>query len=205
MSFYPFNPNSLAGAQQQTDVAGVLLSRAFLAHFQVSAAHAVAASNTGVHAAVTDTGAPQTITTGLTSPAVPRNITATAGGTAGDIKAIQVTVTGTNFQDEVISETLPVFTVNTAGTVEGAKAFKTVTSVTIPAHDGTGATTAIGWGDKLGLPDMLPHNTVLHAFLADVREATAPTVVADADEVEKNTVDLNSALNGTAVDIYYLV
>jgi hypothetical protein len=158
-----------------------------------------------VHAAVTDNGSPQTVTTGITNPPYPRNITATAGGTGTDVKAIQVVITGTNIDDEEITETRPAFTVNTTGIVEGAKAFKTVTSVLIPAHDGTGATTAIGFGDKLGLPYELDANTVLLAALGGVREGTAPTVVADADEIEKNTVDLNSALDGSVVDIYLLV
>jgi len=56
------------------------------------------------------------------------------GGTAGDIKAVQVTITGTNYNNEVITEDLPAFTENTAGTVTGSKAFKTVTEVVIPAH-----------------------------------------------------------------------
>lgn len=201
-SFYPYNPN--LGQQQQSDVPGVLVDRAFLTHLHLSAAQAAAAAAAGVHAAVVDTGSQQVVTTGLTNPPYPRNITATAGGTDTDVKAIQVVVEGTGIDDEPISETLPAFTVNTLGTVQGNKAFKTVTRVTIPAHDGTGATTAIGFGDKLGLPDKLPANTVLAAALAGVREATPPTVVADDDEVEKNTVDLNSALNGTAVDVWYI-
>lgn len=200
MGFYPFNPN--LAPTQQTDVQGVYTSRMHPARY---APGLVAAADTdGVLAAVTDTGAQQVITTGLTSPAVPRNITATAGGTAIDIKAIQVIVAGTNFADEAITETLPAFTVNTAGSVVGNKAFKTVTSVTIPAHDATGATTEIGWGSKIGLPDKLAHNTVLLAALNNVREGTAPTVAVSATAVESNTVTLDSALNGTAVDVYYL-
>jgi hypothetical protein len=167
---------------------------------------AVAASTTGVHAAVTSTGSSQTVTTAITSPAVPRNITATAGGTAGDIKAIQVVVAGTNYDDETITETLPAFTVDTAGTVIGSKAFKTVTSITIPAHDGTGATTSIGWGDKLGLPWELTRNTVLYkqTFLNDVVESTEPTITVSASAIESNTIDLNSALNGTVVDSFFI-
>ncbi|MGE3798393.1 MAG: hypothetical protein AB7G88_11185, partial [Thermomicrobiales bacterium] len=84
-----------------------------------SAAEAVAANTNGVHAAHTDDGAPEVLTTGITNPPCPRNITATAGGTAGDIKAIQVLIEGTNFLDEAISETLPAFSVDTAGTVQG--------------------------------------------------------------------------------------
>ena len=151
------------------------------------------------------TAAPDVITEGITQPSVPRNITATAGGTAGDIAAIQVTVEGTNYADEPISETLGAFTEDTAGTVAGNKAFKTVTKVTIPAHDGTGATTAIGFGEKLGLPFKLAHNTVLAAYKDNVLESTAPGVTTSATHVENNTVDLNNALNSKAVDVYLIV
>ncbi len=203
MSLYPYNPN--VSSKLQTDTPGVTVVRMQMAHLQVAAANATVASTTGIHAAVTDTGSQQVVTTAITQPSVPRNITATAGGTATDIKAIQVIVAGTNYAGAAITETLPAFTVDTAGTVTGSKAFKTVTSITIPAHDGTGATTAIGFGEKLGLPDKLPHNTVLAAFLGDTKEGTAPTVAASATALESNTVDLNSALNSSVVDIYYMV
>lgn len=163
-----------------------------------------AADTNAVHAAVTDDGTEQVITTGITNPAVhPRTVTATSGGTAGDIGAIQVIVEGTNINDEVISETLPIFTANSATTVESTKAFKTITEITIPAHDGLGATTEIGYGEKLGMPDILTRNTVIAAYLGGTKEGTAPTVTVDADEVEKNLVDLNSSLNGTEVIVDY--
>lgn len=203
MSFFPYNPN--VGQRMQTDSDGVYVDRAFIAHLALSAAQAAAASATAVHAAVQDNGAPQVVTTAITSPPHARNITATAGGTATDIKNIQVTIEGTDLDGNVITETLPAFTLDTPGTVIGSKAFKTVTKITIPAHDGLGATTAIGFGDKIGLPDRLAHNTVLNAYLNNVKEGTAPTVVVDAVNVSGNTVDLNSVLNGTAVDLYYFV
>ncbi|MBP2638436.1 MAG: hypothetical protein H6Q72_4343 [Firmicutes bacterium] len=189
----------------KTDASGVVLDRAFIAHLQIAAADAVVASTTGVHAAVTSTAEQQVVTTAITNPAVPRNITATAGGTAGDIKAIQVIVAGTNYADEAITETLPAFTVDTAGTVTGSKAFKTVTSITIPAHDGTGATTAIGFGAKLGLPYKLAHNTVLAAYLDNAKEATAPTVTVSSTAIESNTMTLNTALSGKIVDAYLMI
>lgn len=201
--FYPFNPGM--GQLMQTDVDGTTLDRAFIAHFQVSAANAVAASATGVHAAVTDNGAQQVVTTGITNPAVPRNITATSGGTAEDIKAVQVIIAGTDINDEAITETLPVFTADSATTVVGSKAFKTVTSITIPAHDGTGATTSIGWGDKLGLPYAKAHIPCIAAFLNNTLESTAATIAASATVAASNTIDLNSALNGTIVDAYLVV
>ena len=147
------------------------------------------------------------VTTNITSPYVPRNMTATAGGTAADIKAVQVAFTGTNFADEVITEDLPAFTVNTAGIVTGSKAFKTVTQISVPAMDGTGATVTIGWGDKLGLPYKLAHNTVIPGmtYLNNTVEATDPTVAVSATAIESNTIDLNSALDGTVVDAYLIV
>lgn len=184
---------------------GVQLSSAISVSIQLSAAQAATADTDAVMSALTDDGSEATVTTGLTNPPYPRNITATSGGTAGDIGAIQVTVTGTNIKDETISETLPVFTADNATTVVGNKAFKTVTQVVIPAHDGTGATTAIGFGDKIGLPVALDGNRVIGANHGGTRETTAPTVGFDSDEVEKNTVDLNTALDGTAVEIFLMV
>ncbi|MGX7745689.1 hypothetical protein [Rhodopseudomonas parapalustris] len=197
---YAFNHKM--GQTIQTDVKDKIADRVFLARLFSSPA---ASSTTGVHAAITSTASQQVVTTGISNPDVPRNITATAGGTATDIKAIQVIVEGTNYNDEVITETLPAFTVDTAGTVQGNKAFKTVTKITLPPHDGTGATTAIGFGEKLGLPYKLPHNTVQMACLNNVREGTAPTVTTSATAIESNTVDLNSNLNGNQVDIYLYV
>ena len=181
------------------------VDRGYIAHIEVPAASAVVANTTAVLAAVTSTALTQVITTGITNPAYARNITATAGGTAADIKAIQVIIEGTNMDNEVITETLPAFTVDTAGTVAGAKAFRTVTKVTIPAHDGTGATTAIGFGEVLGIPYKLPHNTVLLAYHNNAREGTLPTVATSATVLESNTFDLNTALNGSKVDVYLVV
>jgi len=107
MSYYPFNPN--LAQVQQTDSPDVEVVRAFAAKLVIAAASATVASTTGIHAAVTDNGAEQVVTTGITNPSVPRNVTATSGGTAGDIKAIQVIVAGTNYADEAITETLPVW------------------------------------------------------------------------------------------------
>lgn len=204
MPFYPRNTNY--GATLSTDAGiGVTTGQMQVAVLTVAAAAATVASTTGIHAAVTDNGAQQVVTTAITQPSVPRGITATAGGTAGDIKAIQVIIAGTNYAGAAITETLPAFTVDTAGTVQGSKAFKTVTSITIPAHDGTGATTAIGFNEKIGLPDKLPTNTVLMASLGGTKEATPPTVVTSTSALESNTVDLNSALNSSEVKVFYMV
>jgi hypothetical protein len=155
-------------------------------------------TTTATHAAVTDNGAQQVVTTGITNPDVPRNVTATSGGTGANITAVQVIVTGTDHYDNPLTETLPVFTAATPTTVSGAKAFKTITSITIPAN-GTGVTTAIGRGSAVGLRRRLSRDSVLNAYLNGVREATRPTVAFNAAAISGNTVILNSALNGNPV------
>ena len=185
--------------------AGTSTDRGYVAKVSWTAADATASSTTGIHAAVTDTGEEVTITEDITNPSCARNITATAGGTAADIGAIQVTITGTNVLDEEITEDLPAFTVDTAGTVQGNKAFKTVTSITIPAHDGTGATTAIGVTNKLGLPYKLSNNTVLKTYINNTLESTDTTVAVSSTNIENNTILCNTALSGKAVDCYLIV
>lgn len=145
------------------------------------------------------------ITTDLTSPAVPRNVTATTDGTAADIKAVQVIVTGTNFSDEVVTETLPIFTVNEKTTVAGTKAFKTITSVSIPAHDGLAATTSIGWGSIFGLPYKLYADELAILKLFN-KAVDAATVVVNETYIENNTFALAGTPDGAKdIDLYLIV
>jgi len=192
----PFDPK---GQFVKTD-AGVLCDRAFLAHYQVSATQAVAASDTGVHAGIIlADGSGSTLSVNLTSPAVPRalRIKGNAAGIVGN-----VVITGTNFANEVITETL---VANGVAVVEGSKAFKTVSSVVVPQRNAAGDEISFGWNDKLGLPYKLAHNTVLNAYHDNTKEATAATVTVSATALESNTVDLNTALNGKVVDAYLMV
>jgi hypothetical protein len=202
--FYPFNPN--LGQQMQSEVPGIEADAAYVAHLQWSATEAVVGATTAVHAAVNGaSGAAVIVTTGFTQPTTPRCLTATAGGTAGDIKATQIIARGFDIAGNALSETLPAFTVDTAGTVQGTKAFAQVTEYEIPIQDGNGATFALGTNDKLGLPYKLSHDTVLKSYRANALEGTAATVTVSATDISLNTVDLNSALNGTVVDVYLLV
>lgn len=141
-----------------------------------------------------------TYTTGITNPDVPRNITVTGGGTAADIKTGNVVVTGTNVEGKVITENFA-FTDNTAATVTGNKAFKTVTSILIPIQDGTGATYSVGYGVKLGIglrniasmPAKVFTKTAAGVEAIEDASATAFSTTA----VESNTVTTTTAPDGT--------
>lgn len=136
-----------------------------------------------------------TITTFLAQPDFPRNITITPGGTTASVPAANVTVTGTNIRDEVITEDI-LLTENGSSLVSGTKAFKTVTSIVLPIQDGTGATYKIGVGDVLGLDRCMTANNVLQTTQNGSIDSAA-TVTFDADEVEKNTINPNASLDGS--------
>lgn len=144
-------------------------------------------------------GATTLVTGGITNPDVARCLT--VKGNDANCSG-NVVIVGKNAGGESITETIALAGV---AVVSGNKAFKSVTSITLPAY--TTANTErvrVGTGAKLGLPVKLSRNTVLAAYLANVREATAPTITFSASALENNTASLNSALNGTAVivDLY---
>ena len=108
---------------------------------------------TSLTALLVATAVSSTATTTLTAtqPDVPRNLTVkVAATTAVDIAAGNVVVTGTNVEGTTITENFAV-TADTAGTITGNKAFKTVTGVLVPQQDGASVTIAIGYGAKLGI------------------------------------------------------
>lgn len=156
-------------------------------------------------AQATTSGASTTISSFSAQPDVARNIVVTTGGTTADCKLATVVVNGTNFYGTAISENFAISD-NQAGATTGAKAFKTVTSVVIPAQDGNGCTYSVGTGTKLGLKScMASADHFLHAGIGGVKEATAPTVVASASAVESNTAALSTALDGSAsVNLFYM-
>lgn len=162
--------------------------------------------DTAVALASGATGDYDVITTGLSDPSEPRTITATAAGTAGDVANVAVKVYGTDFDDQDIEEELPYFTKDsaTSNIVTGSKAFKTITKVELPAHDGADATTAIGFSDVFGLPYKLGHKMLRIAF-DGAWEATAPTINT-SDTLCLNTIDIVGTPNGEKdVDIVMLL
>jgi hypothetical protein len=115
----------------KTDAPGVVVDRAFIAHYLIAAADAPAASSDGVMAARNLGAAAQSITAGLTSPAVPRNarIDGNVSGIDGKVK-----IYGENFAGEAITEEIQA---NGTTAVDGALAFKTVTKIDLPIQDHT--------------------------------------------------------------------
>lgn len=187
--------------QLSTDVYGLVLDEKRIAKVSWTAAQAATAGAVRAKFAGVTTGV-TTKTDAITNPPCPRNLVITPGDTTTEVKAGDVVVVGTNWNDEPITESFT-FTDNQTTAVVGVKAFKTVTSITIPAQDGTGATFATTFGDKLGLPWKLSENGLLHTIFNGVYEANRSAVVTDNDELEKNTIDLHTALDGSIVIAYF--
>jgi len=140
-----------------------------------------------------------------------RNVTVTTGGTTGDVKAGNVTVTGTDIRGNAISENIAVIA-NQNSTSTGSVAFATVTQVVVPAQDGLAAEMSLGVGDKLGLEKLLQLNTiggdagVVTGTRAGnfTREGTAPTVTVDTQSISKNTINFHTALANNKTYIAYM-
>lgn len=186
-----------------TDVYGLTVNEMRLAHFGTTAAEGIAADADGVHAAIASKTTAQTITTGISNPPYPRNITIAIGGTTGDVKAGNIVVYGTNIAGKEISETFTLTDGDTAVDA-GTKAFKTVTSIVIPTQAGTGATFTFGFGELMGLPFILKGKPLVFV-LDDGVLATTPVITADDNELEKNVIDMDGTLNGSAYEIFIAI
>jgi len=148
-----------------------------------------------------------TISTGLTAPDVPRNLSLLPGGTTDDVAGCTVVVSGTDFYGAAITENF-VVAASAATATAGAKAFKSVSSIYFPANceaGGFAASWKLGVGEKLGLKRCLASaGHVVFATLNGVYEGTRPTVAANATAISGNTIDLNSSLDGNDVEAFFV-
>jgi hypothetical protein len=193
-TLYPFNPN--LGQKIQGEAGATPIDQSFLAHYSAAP---VAVDTDGVHAAITlDDENEQVITTGITQPDVPRALTIT-GNQADEVG--NVVIAGTDAAGAAITDTLALSGIST---VEGTKAFKTVTRITVPVRTSAGDTVIVGWGKKLGLPHKVYNAACLLIKLFN-GAADSGTLAASAT-LSQNLFSLNGAPDGSkVVDLFYIV
>lgn len=135
----------------------------------------------------------------------PRNITA-AVTHGSSIVAMTILVSGKDEYDEDMSELLTVTATGTSKTVNGLKAFKKVLTIAVTAAaDAEANTLNMGFGDVLGLPYQLEHESDVLAFYADTTEeklasvfVPAVTVVATTTTGDvRGTVNPDTTLDGS--------
>lgn len=137
--------------------------------------------------------------------AYPRNVTFTTAGTATDAPA-SVVILGTDINGAVLSETLVLG--QTAGTDQGVKAFKTITSITFGAGVGAGGTVAIGFGKVFGLSRPIKLRGSATKVLQEIAigvVVTTGTYVLPATSGPNGTYTPSANPNGTTDDfaVYY--
>lgn len=141
------------------------------------------------------------------NPDVPRNIVITIAGTAANVPAGNVVITGVNVEGKVITETLAL-TQDATGTLTGNLAFKNVTSITAPQADGTGVTLAAGYGVKIGIGmrnlASMPAQVLVRTGTVETIEAPSATAYS-ATLVEANTVTFTSAPNASRMYRVYVL
>ena len=183
-------PKDYKNAKIQSDVVGTALNRVFYGTITIAP---IAPSAVALKAAAA-VASTETVLSTFAAPDVARNVTLTVGGTAADIKAVQGVVVGTDMAGDALTETLPVFTENTTGVVVGAKAFATVTSVTIPGMDGEGVTVSVGIGDIAGIPALAISAAMKPtAVSADALTVAASTTVLSSNTFTKGTGDFDGS------------
>lgn len=128
---------------------------------------------------------------------VPRQVSVIASdGAASIAEADTVTIYGTNYAGEPISEVLT-FEAEQATAEVTAQAFKTVTGAVI-GESAVGVKFDIGWTDVLGLPFKLAATEKMALeYGSGVLQTTAGTFTVDASVLGKNTYDPHTQLNGS--------
>lgn len=152
-----------------------------------------AGSATAIHAAV---NANTVLTTGISQPDFPRVLSATGAG-SGHAATGNVVINGTDIRGATISDTIAL---NSNTTVNGVKAFATITSIDLTGVSGNDAndTVEVGTSNLLGLERCLPGaDLVLGTSVNGAWEATRPTVANSATVVSSNTISTNTAPNGS--------
>jgi hypothetical protein len=63
---------------------------------------------------------------------------------------------------------------------------------------------SVGWGDKFGLPFILTHDTLVKAYLDNSADSASVTI--NADELEKNVIDMSGSPDGAKdIDAYFII
>lgn len=190
MARVPFNPKI---GRIKTHAGNYAADRSFLAHYSIAAADAAAESDDGALAATDLNATAQSITSGITNPAVPRNVK--VKGNASGINNV-VKVWGTDFAGAAISEEI---TPNGATAVAGALAFKTITKVDLPVEDHPAAkqktTSAVSAVTGAGTATL----TVTAAALGDPVDVDVVFAAGDVASTTTAATAIKNALNADPV------
>jgi hypothetical protein len=174
-------------------------NKVFLTKLREHTVSPIATDADGIHAAVTLLAAAQVVSTAIVQPDVPRVVTIT-GAKAGANLTGNVVIWGLDVDGNPVKDTIAL---NDNATVAGVKAFKYVQQINLPARVTVADTVEVGFNDAIGLPELIPGDTILAAIFNKVYETVRPTVHIGA-AVADCYVDPNSALDGSSLILVYI-
>jgi len=154
-----------------------------------------------VHTAINGTGSDQNITTGITNPDVPRNITVKYSSSQSTPPSGTVRIHGINAHGKRVTED---FSFTTIGTIEGKVPFAIVNQIDIPSSFGSTETVEVGIGHKLGLSGyFMPHDYWGNSDVYKVNKNGAD-FTGWSDDPEYWTVNVGPITTGDNFTIYYI-
>jgi len=153
------------------------------------------ANTSGVHAAITGTGASNDVSTEITNPDYARNVSITT--TDVDTPSGNVTITG------IVrgTSTTDVIAIVAGGTAYGVKAFDTITNINIPDGVSASDTVTVGWSDKIGL--LNPITSAADVYKKKVNNADATAELSGKVNTTYHTVDCATIENYEDMEIRY--
>jgi hypothetical protein len=126
---------------------------------------------------------------------VPRNVVAVVTH-GSSIVAMTILVTGEDVYGHTMSELLTVTATGTSKTVNGLKAFATITSVAITSAGNAEANTLnLGTGDELGLPFRVDANDLIQGRFNNLVDVTVFTPAVTTDPATTTTGDVRGTVN----------
>lgn len=152
-----------------------------------------AAENDDVHAAITLPSSGTTVvTTAITNPDVPRTVR--LKGNQSTTQGLVVVLVGTDILDKPITESVTMGNAFATPT-DSTRAFKTVTSITVPTRGGASDSISVGLGAALGLDCYCDAYSFLgsYALLEDTHAFHATEISKNVAQPHSGTFTINGS------------
>lgn len=156
-----------------------------------------AADTDGIHEAIAGTDGAQEITTEITNPGESRNVTITCTDLAASSGTVTITglVRGASTTEDIV--------ISLGATVQGNKAFDTVTKIEIPATLKVGDSLQVGFGDKIGLTNTISAASKVYKITINANDVTSTYVPAKVNTTY-STIDFSVIGAWQEITIHYL-
>ena len=169
------------------------LTEVVMLHFQ----DVQAADDDYVHAAITGTGEEQEITTEITNPDIPRNIsikTTNVAAPSGVVKLDGVNNLGQNVSEEI--------TIIAGNTAYGNVAWSILSKITIPAGVSASDSVTVGIGDKIGLITSI--DNVDNVFKKKVNNEDRSNEISGKVSKVYHTLDCTTIIQNEDITIWFI-